>query len=143
MMRRFWSEEEGFLLALGAVALLPLVLLAALVADAGQGWRARAELGAATRSAALAAAHALSADPAAAASAALAAGLAGRSARDGSVLVSADPASGRVEVVATARVPLLLGGVFGTGRADVSARASAVREATTPDGPPWSYRLGP
>jgi Flp pilus assembly protein TadG len=143
MMRRFWSDEEGFMLALGAVALLPLVLLAALIADAGQGWRARAELGAATRSAALAAAHGLSADPAAAATAALAAGLADRSARAGSALVSVDLASGRVEVVTTAWVPLLMGGLFGVGATDLSARASAVREATTPEGPPWSYRLVP
>jgi len=143
MLWQFRSDEKGFLLALGAVALLPLMLLVALVADAGQSWRAQAELGAATRSAALAAAHALSADPAATAEAALAAGLAGRAARDGSVAVSVDPASGRVEVTAMARVPLLLRGAFGMERTNVSARASAVREATTPEGPPWFYRLAP
>lgn len=143
MLRRFWSDEEGFLLALGALALLPLALVAALVADAGQGWRARAELGAAARSAALAGAHGLSGDPSAAAAAALAAGLAGRSLRDGALSVTVDLASGRVEVVATARVPLLLGGVFGAGPTALSARAAAVREATTPEGAPWTYRLVP
>jgi len=144
MLRRFWSDEEGFLLALGALALLPLVLVAALVADASQGWRARAELGAAVRSAALAGAHGLSGDPSATAAAALAAGLEGRSLRDGALSsVGIDLASGRVEVVATARVPLLLGGVFGTGPTLLSARAAAVREPTTPEGAPWTYRLVP
>ena len=143
MLRHFWSDERGFLLALGAVAMLPLMLMAALVADAGQGWRARAELGAAVRSAALAGAHGLSGDPSTMAAAALAAGLEGRSLRDGTLSVLADPGSGRVEVVATARVPLLFGGLFRAGPATLSARAAAVREATTPEGEPWTYRLVP
>ena len=143
MLRCFWSDEEGFLLALGALVLLPLILVAALVADAGQGWRARAELGAAARSAALAGAHGLSGDPVAAAAAALAAGLAGRSLYDGAVSVSVDLALGRVEILATARTPLLLGGLFGTGPTNLAARAAAVREATTPEGAPWVYRLVP
>lgn len=142
MYRRFLKEEEGFFLALGALIVLPLFLLAAFMVDLGEGWRARAELGAAVRSAALAGAHDLSGDPTALATSAFAAGLAGRRLRDSTISVSVDLALNRIEVVGTARVPLILGGVLGSGPTDLAARAVAIRVATLREDMPWIYHLG-